>query len=567
MNAAIWLKSITFHDAKTFNFQRNDIVVIVGPNNSGKSETLRNIQQRIEDTKSSTVIINDLQFETEGSDNDLQNWMETNCREHKTVNGFAFSRQDATVHTRIVKNLWNNKKYGLKDLTKFFSCRLSADARLKASDPPVNIDLINDRLTHPIHYLQYDDKMENEVSAKFRIAFKKDLIINHNSGKSVPLHVGNRPKPKENEDRVSRSYLDELQKLPMVHQQGDGMRAYTGILLNTQIMDYCITLLDEPEAFLHPPQVRHLARILAKSTLANQQLIIATHSGDFLRALLDADISNRVRVLRIDREGDVNNVNELNNKDVRALWSDPLLRYSNILDGLFHEKVIVTEGDSDCRFYSALRDVNVLNDPENETDIMFTHCGGKARLHVVVKALRTLKVPIAVVSDIDILNDEYPLKSIMHELGGDWSVLEKHWKIVKLAVDQKKGELKAFEVSAQIKLICDKAAEEKNKELSFPKSAIHDIEVLMKRSSPWSIIKTAGISYIPSGDATLAFLELDKLSKAIGLFIVPVGEVEGFDRSVGNHGPKWINEVLEKDLSVKSFVHAREFVSTFCSLQ
>lgn len=31
--------------------------------------------------------------------------------------------------------------------------------------------------------------------------------------------------------------------------------------------------------------------------------------------------------------------------------------------------------------------------------------------------------------------------------------------------------------------------------------------------------------------------------------LVEVGQVESFVKSVGNHGPKWVNEVLPKDLA------------------
>ena len=37
-----------------------------------------------------------------------------------------------------------------------------------------------------------------------------------------------------------------------------------------------------------------------------------------------------------------------------------------------------------------------------------------------------------------------------------------------------------------------------------------------------------------------------KLCKQIGLWIVPVGELEGFCKSVGNHGPRWVQEVIER---------------------
>ncbi len=43
--------------------------------------------------------------------------------------------------------------------------------------------------------------------------------------------------------------------------------------------------------------------------------------------------------------------------------------------------------------------------------------------------------------------------------------------------------------------------------------------------------------------------------------ILEVGEVESFVKSVGNHGPKWVNEVLTKDLkNDPELEQARQFV-------
>jgi hypothetical protein len=41
---------------------------------------------------------------------------------------------------------------------------------------------------------------------------------------------------------------------------------------------------------------------------------------------------------------------------------------------------------------------------------------------------------------------------------------------------------------------------------------------------------------------------LNKL-EALGVFVVPVGEAEGFVRTVGNHGSGWVAEVLKKDFA------------------
>jgi hypothetical protein len=289
-------------------------------------------------------------------------------------------------------------------------------------------------------------------------------------------------------------------------------------------------LVDEPEAFLHPPQARHLGRILvgygAEGHPAHKQLFLATHSGDVLRGALDSE-SKRVRVLRLRRSGDVNVTRELSNAEVAKVWSDPLLRYSNILDGLFHEKVVVTEADGDCRFYAAVMDAafDTNNSSARKRDVMFTHCGGKARLPLVIRSLRGLEVPVAVVADFDVLNDEQPLRNIVESAGGEWSTIEHDWREVKHAIDSKKPELSTEEVKKDIEEILSKAASP-----VFPSAAKSQIQSVLRRSSPWSTAKTVGASFVPNGQPTQAYLRLVAALEVVGIFVVPWENLKGFAR-------------------------------------
>lgn len=53
------------------------------------------------------------------------------------------------------------------------------------------------------------------------------------------------------------------------------------------------------------------------------------------------------------------------------------------------------------------------------------------------------------------------------------------------------------------------------------------------------------------------------ISKANHIYMVPVGELEGFVKEVGKHGPHWVNEVLEKypDLTDEVYSNAKSFVA------
>ena len=77
--------------------------------------------------------------------------------------------------------------------------------------------------------------------------------------------------------------LNDLEKLDLLHEQGDGMRSFILVLINAIISNYSIVFIDEPEAFLHPPQAQLLGKILSKDLPLERQLFLATHSEDFLK--------------------------------------------------------------------------------------------------------------------------------------------------------------------------------------------------------------------------------------------------------------------------------------------
>jgi hypothetical protein len=433
---------------------------------------------------------------------------------------------------------------------------LAADERLNICNPPANVSLSQEGPTHPIHFLQRDDALELRLSSKFRKAFGVDLVVHRNAGSKVPLHIGERPTPAVGEDRVSLGYVERLESLPLLHTQGDGMRSFAGVLLATSVGRETILLIDEPEAFLHPPQARLLGTTLVQDRVGARQLFIATHSTDILRGVLDAN-SPDVKVIRLRRNGDVNFARLLENDRVRELWSDPLLRYSNILDGLFHEGVVVCEADSDCRFYAAVLEATYAarNPDSKRPDLMFTHCSGKARLPLVIRALREVDVPVLAIADFDVLSDEQPLKGIIVALGAEWSSFEPDWRIVKAAVDAKRPDLNVADVKRETERVLSRVSS-----AILPERDRSELQTILRRSSAWANAKLVGKAFVPSGDASRACDRLLTSLRSAGLHVVEVGELEGFVRTEDGHGPKWVNAVLARELGTDAALEeARQF--------
>lgn len=544
MDTKFCLKSIKFSDDTTITFERNDIVVFVGPNNSGKSASLKEINSKLRKKANVGNVIKDLEFEKSGAENDLYSFLDSfshvstdqSARTWYKGLGFNLNKTDLPHYWRQAIST------GLDVIQPVFVNLLSTESRLTAANPPNNISLTTEPPQHPIHFLQRDDAMELKFSEYFKKAFGLDLMVHRNAGNNVPLHIGIKPSLVGNEDRVSLSYIKKLEALPKLNEQGDGMRGFVGVLLNAFVANHSILLIDEPEAFLHPPQARLLGKMLGQDLPTDRQLFLATHSIDFLKGILDSNNQN-LKVIRIERDGNINHVNVLDKNEINTIWNDSLLRHSNILDGLFHSQVIVCESDSDCRFYSAVLDALYDGTDEISPDSLFIHCGGKHRIPTVINSLKKLNVKVSVIADFDVLNSVNPLKDIYESKGGIWSEIEADYRTVKNSIDIQRPELETADVKREISYVLDTITER-----IFPIKSATDINRLLKKISAWSKAKEIGKAYIPNGEQTAAYNRLSIRLKDKNIYAVEIGELESFVKSIGNHGPSWVSEVLKKDL-------------------
>ncbi len=559
MKPRIWISEITFNDNTTIHFEKDDIVVFVGPNNAGKSASLKEIATLIATKKGRVKILKDIKVEKEGSEDELFELLnnsaskELNNPDQIYYKGFGFA-----IYESKAKNNYENHNDWLWDLTSLFINSLSTEQRIQASNPAKNIKLTSDAMEHPIHFLQKFDSLEKKFSDYFRQAFGTDLIVHRNAGSEVPLYIGEKPEPKAGEDRVSSNYLMQLEKLDLLQEQWDGMRSFVGVLLNAFISNHSVLFIDEPEAFLHPPQARLLGKMLAKDLPSERQLFLSSHSEDFLKGLLDTN-TNKLKIIRIQRDWSINNVSSLTSSDINSVWNDSLLRHSNVLSGLFHTKVVICESDSDCRFFSAILSAQFDGTTSIAPDILFIHCWGKHRIPTVIKALKKLNVPIKVVSDFDVLNDTNPLKDIFEDLGGTWADIEADWKLIKTTIEAKRPEFLTVDAKKEIEITLNSTTDR-----IFPKEKVIEIQKTLKKTSAWSEAKEIGKSFITSGNPTQAFERIQVKLKEKGFLVLETGELESFAKSVGNHGPKWVSDVLEKDLKTDPELEsAIQFVRQF----
>ena len=555
---AVTFENLTFSDGTTVKLEPADVVVLVGPNNAGKSVTLRELEESFARNRKQ-MVLQSCETRTVGTQEDFQKFVKKHSRIRSVGASWAFSgyQWSLSIESQDVQSYWPGN---IATFRSMFCLRMPTETRITGSNPPNAVNTREEPLSHPIHLLLDDDALELKISEYFRRAFDDDLILDRNPGRTIALLVGTRPTPntESGEDRLSKTYRDRVHdcSTPLV-QQGDGMRSFASVILHLLApITASVLLLDEPEAFLHPPQAKFLGEIIATEKSSRAQLFIATHSADVLQGLVNV-ASDQIRLLRMQRDGNVNRIKELDKELVKKISGDPLMNYSSVMSGVFHERVIICESDSDCMFYSSILD-EVHG--EGQPDVLFVHAGGKDRMPTLTETLRALDVPVDVVGDIDILRDEGKLRLLVNALGGDWTRIDQLAKAVRTAVDNSKPGLSIDQIKQGVQAALDKELPDSEPERHLRSN----IEGVFRSISPWDAVKHYGESAIPQGQATQQFRQLQKLLQEMGLWVVPVGEMEGFCRSIGGHGPGWARQVIsERDLGKDSELEvAREFVRT-----
>jgi len=453
---------------------------------------------------------------------------------------------------------WAAKERGsIPSLAPFFcslantSTRLMIASRAQPDNPGIGPH-------HPMHILRRNPTVAMRISEAFRIAFGTDLILRDGGDIGLSLHCGDRSKI----DPAEIWFENGVWSIPVIEHQGDGMRSFAACLMLFFTSPAFVQLIDEPEVFLHPWQTRLLARILIEQKSSSTQLIMATHKGDFLRGILDAGAPG-LQVVRITRDGPNNRVRSLDAEQIRALWQNPVLRYSNVLDGLFHRAVIICEEESDCRFYSAMAEAVMKNRTDRaDEDTMYIACAGKTRIPIVAKALSQFGVRTRVVADFDVLNDEVTISRIVEALGGCWNDYTTDWKVIKSTLDQKSPPMMISQVKAQIREVLDAETGP-----TLTKQAAGRVRCVLNLTSPWQAAKESGKRALPGGQVYRAIERLLLNLNQLGLFVVECGELERFEPSIDGKGAKWVATVLEtRDLAQDpQLEEARRFVSNLLS--
>jgi ABC-type cobalamin/Fe3+-siderophores transport system ATPase subunit len=550
--------SITFSGGEEISLDPGSVFIIVGPNSSGKSTSLRQIEDMIHNsTHPQTVIQTVHQFRTTDKV-ELRLWLEQHYPSRPVTQGKVFVAQRTTVFEHDMQ--WGPiRDSGLGNVAQFLMHRLDTESRLQLANRTQAMAYAHTPEAY-IHFLQLDESLLAAVSGELRKAFGKDLIINYGGAAEVWFHVGDEPNRTTEKDRVSPEYLNKLNQLPQLHHEGDGVRSFVGTLLAAKCGAHLVLLIDEPEAFLHPPQIRRLARTLAASAKAlNRQIIVATHSSDVIRGALSE--SDRVTICRLTRQGNQNHATVLSSDRVKALFSNPLLRSAAAVDGVFYDGVVVCEADNDCRFYEALvRQMEAKEPLGKSSSFYFVHGSGKGSIPTLASAYKQLGVPVAATADFDLLKNEGEFRNVIIALGADFAQFKDPYRKVIADLNELPPHKALPDFLTEMRAQLD-SLEPQDALTGAERQLLKD---LIDDAGEWSEAKKYGIDKL-SGGAHQACEKLLKECRAIGLFLVPKGELESWWRGGPKDKNEWSRLAIEQvALDNGLFRDALEFTMSIC---
>lgn len=409
--------------SEKLEFETTPITVFVGPNNSGKSKILREIENFSRTTKyhPTDVIIENIQFQnldlTEFEKELVTLTVDPLPNEQiygdniiiSKINAQTNSTTRKQVSARSIKEEAKNPNKGeslyFKVFLDLYTLRLDGTNRLNLLTQQTAGDLLRIPTNHLSHLFINDDLRLNLRKIIFEAIGRYFVIDPTNIGYLRVKLSDIAPQSERQEKGWEKESLDFHSKAFPIELASDGVKAFVGILSTLIAGDPKITLIDEPEAFLHPALANVLGKEIGKTLReSKKRLFVSTHSSSFLMGCIQSTAP--LNIVRLTYKNNIPTARLLPQDKILHLMRHPLLRSTGVLNGLFYESVVVCEADSDRAFYQEINErLLAENDERGISNCLFINAQNKQTVWDIVKPLRELGIPTIGIVDIDVLKE------------------------------------------------------------------------------------------------------------------------------------------------------------------
>lgn len=518
--------------------QCSGLILVVGPNSSGKSQLLQDLYQRICGEPRKLVVATDVEirradyqpfigyleqegyFETYEDENGAPQW-----RPLKTYvgSGQAVSQiqpqQAQQWHTADQRSGSTSRRRSefLNYFGRLLVTGLFLDRRLTAMSQVGMIDFHSQPPQQELHALYLDDDARKQLFDEMLASFGKAVWPDASRGTGVCLRVSDEGVLPTAEDRLSPRKMATYRQ---VESEGDGLKSYVSTCVALILGRRPVCLIDEPEMCLHPPQAYNLGRFIGKhGTDAKTVTFVSTHSSQILRGVVQTTKS--IQIIRMSRRVGEFQAHLVPAEVLTDALAKPTVRAESVLDGIFAQSVVVVEGDGDRIVYQTVWETLAS---ELRLDVHLATVGGAGGIADTCKLYRTLKIPVAVIADLDMISDPRRLRRVLEVLAPPLEVdelVEKATSVVRRIMELPPATDPSV-LRQQVTALASKDQAWIEGEDIGTRRELNKIANQMDRLRR---LKRGGIDAFPA-DIAKCLADLATSLSSFGLFVVPVGELE-----------------------------------------
>lgn len=475
------IKNFRSIGSKPIEIELDDIVILVGPNNVGKSSILKAYElvmnhgstkctlakEDFPNGKIETSQFPEIELQTIVFDNSPgEQWIETTKDEEKLIKErwtWYKEGQPTRQGFNVIEQQWSDKvPWGAPNVAK---SRRPEPHRINAFDSPEEqakaitdllIKILNDRIKsikgdeqEKSAYESIMDSIKNfqrkVVSDSQKEIDEVEQQLSKLIGQIFPDHlIKFDAKPDENIDKSISLFKSNPQILmghkdgfmSTIDRQGSGARRtllWTALRIITENQKGNsddslsnsrpnVLLLDEPEICLHPSAIRDACSVLYNLPESGRwQVMITTHSPVFID--MSRDNTTIIRVLK-NESGEVQGTTVFRPSKSQLTGNDrDNLKLLNIFDPyvaefFFGGKTIIVEGDTE---YTAFKYI-IAHKPDKFKNIHIIRARGKATIVSLIKILNHFGSNYSVLHDTDLPTVKRKGETIVN---GAWTMNKK----------------------------------------------------------------------------------------------------------------------------------------------
>lgn len=216
---------------------------------------------------------------------------------------------------------------------------------------------------------------------------------------------------------------------PLLSEQGDGLKAFTSLLLTLIDPFSKVIFVDEPETFLHPPQRREMGKAVVDAAGHGKQVFVATHDADFIRGVLTEECDPCVMYLNvIDDEHTAERIDLATFADCRAGASGRAkagvqMLNERVINSLFYDQTILVENENDRVVYEHYCQQRLYAEFQGRH---FIGLNGSGTVLILFDLMANAKMSVCCILDIDFLLNTEASSSFVNRVAP--LLREKHFR-------------------------------------------------------------------------------------------------------------------------------------------